>query len=86
MKSSNSLLTRCARAVDQILVLVLTGCIHIYKLTLSPVLGRHCRFQPTCSTYFQQALKKYGAVKGSWRGVCRICRCHPWNKGGYDPP
>ncbi|MCK4684806.1 MAG: membrane protein insertion efficiency factor YidD [Pirellulales bacterium] len=68
------------------LVLALTGCVHMYKHTLSPFMGRHCRFQPTCSTYFQQALKKYGAFKGCWRGVCRICRCHPWNKGGYDPP
>ena len=58
----------------------------LYKLLLSPFLGQQCRFQPTCSTYFIQAVHKYGPIVGAWRGVCRIGRCHPWNPGGYDPP
>ncbi|HEY3330325.1 MAG TPA: membrane protein insertion efficiency factor YidD [Capsulimonadaceae bacterium] len=44
-----------------------------------------CRFQPTCSEYAAQAILRYGALKGSWMAVRRICRCHPWNPGGYDP-
>lgn len=57
-----------------------------YKLTLSPLLGRQCRFQPTCSSYFRQAVERHGAVRGAARGLARICRCHPWHPGGYDPP
>lgn len=44
-----------------------------------------CRFQPTCSQYCYQAIEKYGALKGSWLGLKRITRCHPWSKGGKDP-
>ena len=62
------------------------GLAKLYKLLISPMLGQRCRFQPTCSEYFIAAVRKYGAIRGSWRGVCRICRCHPWNPGGYDPP
>jgi putative membrane protein insertion efficiency factor len=58
----------------------------LYQLTLSPLVGRQCRFQPTCSNYFIQAVEKYGAVSGTVRGVLRICRCHPFHPGGYDPP
>lgn len=58
----------------------------LYRLLLSPLLGHHCRFQPTCSVYFIESVSKYGAIRGTWRGVRRICRCHPWNVGGHDPP
>ncbi|MFA6017128.1 MAG: membrane protein insertion efficiency factor YidD [Patescibacteria group bacterium] len=44
-----------------------------------------CRFTPTCSEYTYEAVKKYGAIKGSFIGIKRIIRCHPWNKGGLDP-
>jgi uncharacterized protein len=66
--------------------LLLIAAARIYQLTLSPLMGRHCRFEPTCSRYFIEAVRKYGTVVGGWRGVKRICRCHPWNPGGYDPP
>jgi len=60
--------------------------VRLYQWLLSPLLGRHCRFEPSCSKYFIVAVQKYGAIRGTWRGVLRICRCHPWNPGGYDPP
>lgn len=64
----------------------LIGIVRLYQITLSPLLGANCRFVPSCSEYFIQAVKKYGAVSGSVRGVLRICRCHPFHPGGYDPP
>ncbi len=57
-----------------------------YQYTLSPFVGRQCRFYPTCSNYFIGAVKKHGAVVGTLRGVGRICRCHPFHPGGFDPP
>ncbi|HAU37406.1 MAG TPA: membrane protein insertion efficiency factor YidD [Phycisphaerales bacterium] len=56
-----------------------------YQETLSPILGRQCRFVPTCSRYFIEAVEKYGAVRGGALGVWRILRCHPFSRGGYDP-
>jgi len=60
--------------------------VRIYQRCLRPVLPPAGRFQPSCSEYMIQAVAKYGPVRGAWRGVCRICRCHPWSRGGYDPP
>jgi putative membrane protein insertion efficiency factor len=60
--------------------------VRVYQYTLSPLLGPRCRFVPSCSEYFILAVKKYGALSGSLRGVWRICRCHPFHPGGYDPP
>jgi putative membrane protein insertion efficiency factor len=57
-----------------------------YQITLSPFLGGQCRFVPSCSEYFIEAVEKYGALRGSWKGLCRIGRCHPFHKGGWDPP
>lgn len=65
---------------------VLIAAVKVYQWTLSPLIGRQCRFWPTCSNYFIQAVQKYGAVRGSCKGVLRICRCHPWHPGGIDPP
>lgn len=56
-----------------------------YRLLVSPFLGQSCRFQPSCSRYTEEAIQIHGALKGSALGVKRICRCHPWNEGGYDP-
>jgi len=57
-----------------------------YQWGISPWLGPRCRFSPSCSSYFITAVEKYGALRGSARGVARICRCHPFHPGGYDPP
>jgi putative membrane protein insertion efficiency factor len=60
--------------------------VRMYQYFLSPWLGQNCRFHPTCSQYFIVAVTKYGILKALWKGTSRICRCHPWNPGGYDPP
>ncbi len=52
---------------------------------LSPLLGKNCRFEPSCSEYAKQAVVKYGAVQGIWLSLKRIGRCHPFNAGGFDP-
>ena len=62
------------------------GLIRVYQLTLSPLLGNVCRFEPSCSRYMVEALKKYGLLLGLAKGLRRLSRCHPWNPGGYDPP
>lgn len=74
---------------------ILSGLIHgtvrIYQKFLNPALkaftGGHsfCRFKPTCSNYFLEAVKIHGPYRGSWLGICRIFRCHPWGGSGYDP-
>lgn len=57
----------------------------LYRRFLSPALGRHCRYLPTCSEYGFQAIDLHGALKGGWMAVRRVARCHPWREGGYDP-
>ena len=64
----------------------LIAAVRCYQMLLSPLLGRNCRFEPSCSRYFIEAVSQYGAVRGTLRGVARICRCHPLHPGGYDPP
>ncbi len=58
--------------------------IDIYRF-FSKLTPATCRFYPTCSVYAKQAIEKYGVTKGVWLGIKRICRCHPFNSGGYDP-
>jgi putative membrane protein insertion efficiency factor len=64
---------------------ILLMFISFYRKCISPILPRSCRFYPTCSAYSYEAISKYGAVVGLWLSVKRILRCHPFNKGGYDP-
>jgi len=65
----------------KILILI----IRAYQYLLSPLMGPSCRFYPSCSCYAQEALERYGVIKGSWLALRRLLRCHPWHPGGVDP-
>jgi putative membrane protein insertion efficiency factor len=71
--------------VDQCIAKSLSLMIRGYQLTLSPWLGRWCRFTPTCSQYGIDALATHGTLAGCWLIARRLSRCHPWCTGGYDP-
>ena len=64
---------------------LLLALIGFYQRRISPLLGPHCRYTPTCSQYAVEAIGRYGAAKGSWLAFRRILRCHPFHPGGYDP-
>ncbi len=59
--------------------------IHLYQALFSPLLGKRCRFLPSCSRYAYEAIGEHGAVKGTWLAMRRLGRCHPFHAGGYDP-
>ena len=65
---------------------ILIGAIRVYQWTLSPLIGPACRFTPSCSRYMIGSVEKYGLIRGVGKGLGRVCRCHPWNEGGEDPP
>jgi putative membrane protein insertion efficiency factor len=67
------------------LAVVARALIHVYRYTLSPLLGPRCRFYPSCSAYALEAIESHGALRGLWLAITRIGRCHPWHPGGYDP-
>lgn len=64
-----------------VLILIIQG----YQLLISPLLPGRCRFYPTCSEYFRLSLIKWGLIRGTWKGLARIVKCHPFHSGGYDP-
>ncbi|NIN36046.1 MAG: membrane protein insertion efficiency factor YidD [Gammaproteobacteria bacterium] len=64
---------------------ILLPIIRLYRYLISPMFGPCCRFYPSCSAYAEEAISRYGLVKGGMMSVKRICRCHPYRPGGYDP-
>ena len=64
---------------------ILVALVAAYRYTVSPMLGRHCRFHPSCSAYAQEALERHGVLRGGWLAARRVCRCGPWHPGGFDP-
>jgi putative membrane protein insertion efficiency factor len=79
--SSKSVLDRVVWLVGHLVILA----VRIYQNTLRLALPPSCRFHPSCSEYAAQAFKRFGVIKGGWLSVKRICRCHPFNPGGFDP-
>jgi|GEM_PF-1021466 hypothetical protein len=75
---------RLAVTIGQAIGTIFIGMIRLYQ-KFSRTMPSVCRFHPTCSEYAAQAIAKHGPLKGCWLGVCRICRCHPFSSGGYDP-
>ena len=63
----------------------LRAAVRGYQWVVRPLLAPACRFHPSCSEYAQEALERHGALRGSWLATRRVCRCAPWNPGGYDP-
>lgn len=63
----------------------LLALIGFYRYAISPLLGRNCRFHPSCSEYAQEAVQRHGALRGGWFALRRVSRCHPFHPGGYDP-
>jgi putative membrane protein insertion efficiency factor len=59
--------------------------IEAYRVSLAPLLGGFCRFQPSCSRYAEEAIRRHGALRGARLGLARLLRCHPFRRGGYDP-
>ncbi len=73
------------KTITQLPAKFLILLIRIYQVTLSPFIGRNCRYTPTCSNYGIEAIRKYGAIKGGWLTIKRILSCNPWGGSGYDP-
>ena len=64
---------------------LLIALVTLYRYMISPFIGRHCRFHPSCSVYAIDAINQHGAIKGCYLAMRRLLRCHPFNAGGYDP-
>jgi uncharacterized protein len=71
--------------INQIPQQIIIGIVKAFQWLISPILGNHCRFYPTCSQYAITALKKYGMIRGCFLMIKRLLCCHPWHRGGYDP-
>ncbi len=67
--------------MKRLLMLIIRG----YALLISPFLGNNCRYYPSCSAYTQEAIERFGSLRGLWMGAKRVSRCHPFHEGGYDP-
>lgn len=71
--------------VSRILAAPLLLLVRFYQVVISPLLPPACRYEPTCSRYFEEAVRVWGPFRGAWLGIRRILRCHPFHPGGYDP-
>jgi putative membrane protein insertion efficiency factor len=80
------MIARAWALVRFLLSTFLIGGVRIYQVAVRPILPPLCRFQPSCSEYMIEAVNKYGPLHGACKGMWRICRCNPLNRGGYDPP
>ena len=70
---------------SRLLARPLLGVVWIYSKLISPLIGNHCRYQPSCSAYAAEALRSHGGFRGGWLALRRLSRCHPWGGSGFDP-
>jgi putative membrane protein insertion efficiency factor len=82
---SNGKRSRLAAALQRSSILLIAALLSAYRALVSPLLGPCCRFVPSCSVYAEQAVQRYGPLRGGWRAVRRLLRCHPLHPGGWDP-
>lgn len=75
----------CVPLMLRLPALIIRGAIRIYRAALSPFIGPACRFVPTCSAYADEAIARYGIVRGGRLSIARLLRCHPFHPGGLDP-
>ncbi len=80
------MMARLLAAGRSALAAILIALVRAYQVVLRPILPAVCRFEPSCSEYFIQAVRKYGPMRGACKGTWRICRCNPFCRGGFDPP
>ena len=73
-------------ALHDLARMAVLGIVRGYQLFISPLIGPRCRFRPTCSQYALLAVERYGPWIGGYKAIRRLLRCHPWSKGGWDPP
>lgn len=73
------------KLINKFFTIIAIFLVKIYKWFISPILPSACRYQPTCSVYTMEALKKYGILKGGWLSIKRIVSCNPWGGHGHDP-
>ena len=73
------------KMINDILTALLKLPIKFYQVGISPFIGNRCRYSPSCSSYAIEALESHGVISGGFLAAKRICRCHPWAAGGYDP-
>lgn len=78
-------LRKCWFWLNKALAAIMIALIKLYQYTLSPLVGRQCRYLPTCSNYGLEAIRKYGPFKGGWLTLKRVLSCNPWGGSGYDP-
>ncbi len=77
--------SRARRIARKAAIFPLVALIRLYQWCISPYLRPACRFEPSCSKYALEALRRHGPLKGTWLAVKRLSRCHPWGGHGYDP-
>lgn len=80
-----AVMARSSERIRLALASCLMAVIRVYRFLISMLLGNCCRFEPTCSAYAMEAIKRHGTCKGSYLAVRRLLRCHPWHPGGIDP-
>ena len=80
------MLAECLQILSALVSILLILPVRFYQIVIGPMLPKVCRYYPSCSVYFIEAVHKHGPCKGCAMGLWRICRCGPWTQGGYDPP